>query len=270
VTGDEAPPWVGLFESIAERYDQSGVPWFQPIAGTLVDLLAPRPGERWLELGSGRGAATLPLAEAVGPGGRVDALDLAPTMVRLLQEDLDRSGVTNVRVAVGDAGDPRPPGTAYDGVVSSLVLFFLPDPVAALARWRALARSGAGVGISTFPVPTGALGELYGLVMEFAGPGPSPRGGSPFDSDAGVEELFTSSGYADVSSTTIPVTVPFADMAQWRAWTMGTALRRVWTDSDPARHSELLTRAEEILGRRRDDQGRMAIDIDIRYTTATA
>jgi ubiquinone/menaquinone biosynthesis C-methylase UbiE len=257
-----------MFDSIAERYDQSGVPWFQPIARTLIGLLEPRAGETFLELGSGRGAATAPLAEAVGPEGRVDALDLAPSMVRLLQQDLDRVGVTNVCLAVGDAGDPHPPGTSYDGIVSSLVLFFLPDPVAALTRWRALARHGARVGISTFPVPTGALAELYKLVTEFAGPGPSPRGGSPFDSDAGVEELFRTSGYADIRNTTIPITVPFADLDQWRAWTMGTALRRVWTDSDPARHPDLLARAEEILARQRDDQGRMAIDIDIRYTVA--
>jgi SAM-dependent methyltransferase len=246
------------------------VPWFQPIARTLIDLLDPHPGERFLELGSGRGAATIPLARAVGPEGRVDALDLAPTMVRLLQQDLDRTGVTNVRLAVGDAGDPRPPETAYDGIASSLVLFFLPDPVAALSRWRALARPGARVGVSTFPTPSGPLRELYELVTEFAGPAPSPRGGSPFDSDAGVGEMFTRAGYADVHSTTAPITVPFADLDQWRAWTMGTALRRVWTDSDPARHPDLLARVEEILGRRRDDQGRMAIAVDIRYTVATA
>jgi len=30
-----------MFEAIAEQYDQSGVPWFQPIARVLVDLLEP-------------------------------------------------------------------------------------------------------------------------------------------------------------------------------------------------------------------------------------
>jgi ubiquinone/menaquinone biosynthesis C-methylase UbiE len=261
-------PWPGLFDSIAEQYDQSGVPWFGPIARHLLDLVDPRPGERFLELGSGRGAMTLPLAEAVGPDGQVDAFDIAPSMVRLLQEDLDRAGVPNVRLAVGDAGDPHPPGTAYDGIVGSLMLFFLSDPAAALSSWRRWVRPGGRVGISSFPVPSGRFRELMGLVVEYAGEGPSSRGGSPFDSDQGVEDLFTQAGFTDARSTTITQVVPIENGAEWRAWTMGTALRRVWSESDPGQHPEIIRRSEEILGRERDDRGRMTIDVPIRYTLA--
>jgi ubiquinone/menaquinone biosynthesis C-methylase UbiE len=259
-----------MFESIAEQYDQSGVPWFRPIAHTLVDLLEPGRGEHFLELGSGRGAATVPLADAVGAEGRVDALDIAPSMVRLLREELDRSGVTNVRLTTGDAADPRPPGTSYDGIVSSLVLFFLPDPVAALSRWRALLRPAGRVGISSFPVPTGRFAELVDLVTEYAGTAPSPRGESPFDSDSGVEDLFTRAGYAEARTTTVTHEVPFADTGQLRAWSMGTALRRIWTDTDPERHPEILARAGEILAHEGDNTARMAVHVPIRYTLATA
>jgi ubiquinone/menaquinone biosynthesis C-methylase UbiE len=257
-----------MFESIAEHYDQSGVPWFQPIARTLVSLLEPRPGERFLDLGSGRGAATVPLAEAVGSDGRVDALDIAPSMVRLLQTQLGGSGVTNVRLGLGDAFDPRPPGTAYDGIVSSLVLFFLPDPVTALTRWRAQVRPGGRVGISSFPVPSGRFAELVDLVVEFAGDAPSPRGESPFDSDEGVEDLFAQAGYAERRTTTVTHVVPFEDARQWRVWTMGTVLRRIWSDTDESRHPEILRRGEEILARERDELGRITVDVDIRYTLA--
>ncbi len=71
-----------------------------------------------------------------------------------------------------------------------------------------------------------------------------------------------------MSSTSVTQVVPFADTGQLRAWTMGTALRRVWSDTDPDRHPEILRRAEEILGRQRDDRGRMTIDVPIRYTLA--
>jgi len=265
-----ANPWPGLFDSIAEHYDQSGVPWFQPIARRLLDLLEPHEGEVFLELGSGRGALTLPLAQAVGPTGRVDAFDIAPTMVRLLQDELDRTGVTNVRLAVGDAGDPSTSESAYDAIAGSLMLFFLPDPVAALARWREHARPGARVGISTFPVPSGRFRELMGLVVEFAGEGASPRGETPFDTDEGVADLFARSGWTDARSTTALQVVSIADGEQWKAWTMGTALRRVWTDTDPEVHPEIIRRSVEILARERDEQGRMTIDVPIRYTLATA
>lgn len=267
--GTSTNPWPGLFDSVAEQYDQSGVPWFGPIARHLLDLVDARPGERFLELGSGRGALTLPLAQAVGPDGRVDAFDIAPTMVRLLQAELDRSGLSQVRLAVGDAGDPRPPDTSYDGIVGSLMLFFLDDPVTALSRWRGFARPGARVGISSFPVPSGRFAELMRLVVEFAGEGPSSRGETHFDSDDGVESLFAQAGYAGASSTTITQVVPIADGDQWKAWTMGTVLRRVWIDTDPDRHPEIIRRSEEILARSRDDQGRMTIDVPIRYTVAS-
>jgi SAM-dependent methyltransferase len=256
---------------VAEQYDQSGVPWFQPIAQVLVDLLEPQPGERFLELGSGRGPATIPLARAVGTEGAVDAVDVAPAMVRLLQEDAARLGLTQVRVAQGDAAAPADAavtGTSYDGVLGSLMLFFLPDPVAALRAWRKLLRPGGRAGIATFPLPTGRFGELVDLVVEYAGEGPSPRGDSPFDSDEGVADLFRQAGYDDIRTTTVVREVPFVDLDQWRAWSMATPLRRVWTDTDPARHPEILSRADEILAR--DDPDRLFVQVPIRYTLARA
>ena len=42
---------------------------------------APQPGERALDIGCGRGAATALLAEAVGDAGTVTAIDLSQRMV---------------------------------------------------------------------------------------------------------------------------------------------------------------------------------------------
>ncbi|HEY3530080.1 MAG TPA: methyltransferase domain-containing protein [Nocardioides sp.] len=259
-------PWPGMFDTIADQYDQSGVAWFKPIAGGLVELLDPRPGERFLELGPGRGALTVPLAEAVGPDGGLDALDMAPSMVRLLREDLDRRGVTNVSVGVGDASDPRPPGSAYDGVAASLVLFFLPDPVAGLVAWHRLVRPGGRAGIATFQPWVGRFAELLGMVEEYAGP--AERGGSPFDTDAGVEDLFRQAGFADVRTVLRTFPISFRDLDQWHTWSQATALRRVWTDTDPAQHPEILERARAILDGARDADGRIVLDIGIRYTLA--
>ena len=72
---------AALFDSLAADYDQSGVAFFQPIAEQLVALMVVRSGEQALDIGCGRGAATLRLAEAVGAEGSVTAVDLAPAMV---------------------------------------------------------------------------------------------------------------------------------------------------------------------------------------------
>ena len=73
-----------LYTELADAYDSSGVEFFGPMARRLVELIAPRPGERALDIGCGRGAVSLPLAEAVGPGGAVTAADLVPAMVEAL------------------------------------------------------------------------------------------------------------------------------------------------------------------------------------------
>jgi ubiquinone/menaquinone biosynthesis C-methylase UbiE len=259
-------PWPGVFDRIAGEYDQSGVAWFKPIAAGLVELLDPRPGEHFLELGSGRGAATFPLAHAVGPDGRVDALDLAPSMVRLLRADLDRAGLTQVRVATGDASDPHPPGTSYDGIASSLVLFFVPDPVTALSEWRRHLRPGGRAGIATFEPWTGRFAELWDVMEEYVGRTESDD--SPFDTDEGVEALFRAAGFSDVRTVPRTLAISFRDLDQWRAWSLATPLRQVWTGTDPGQHAEILERAGAILEGARNATGRIDLDTGIRYTLA--
>jgi ubiquinone/menaquinone biosynthesis C-methylase UbiE len=54
--------------------------------GEFLDRVGVRPGSVAADLGAGPGFFTLPLAERVGPEGRVHAIDVSPEMVRLLQE----------------------------------------------------------------------------------------------------------------------------------------------------------------------------------------
>ncbi|MFP4524126.1 MAG: amino acid permease [Candidatus Woesearchaeota archaeon] len=53
-------------------------------------------GKDVLEFGSGVGAFTLPLADAVGDKGRIYALDLSPTNIRLLDKRLEKRGHKHV------------------------------------------------------------------------------------------------------------------------------------------------------------------------------
>src|SRR5215468_9481746 len=117
---------------MATSYDQSGVPFYGVIAGRLADRLAVGPGERVAELGCGRGALTLLMADAVGSAGRVDAVDVSTEMVARTREAA--ADLSQVSVAVGDAADPPLREASYDVAAGSLVIFFLPDPGAALRR----------------------------------------------------------------------------------------------------------------------------------------
>ncbi|HKA24539.1 MAG TPA: 16S rRNA (cytosine(967)-C(5))-methyltransferase RsmB [Candidatus Eisenbacteria bacterium] len=71
---------------------------------TLVGLLvAPKPGERVLDLCAAPGGKTGHLAELMGDRGEVIALDKHPARVRALRQSVERLGLRSVDVREGDA-----------------------------------------------------------------------------------------------------------------------------------------------------------------------
>ena len=70
-----------------------------------------RPGSRVADVGAGSGFFTVRLARAVGPTGRVFAVDVNPEVVRDLKERLAREQWTNVETVVGDRTNPRLPAS---------------------------------------------------------------------------------------------------------------------------------------------------------------
>ena len=261
---------AAMFDRLAAGYDQTGVPYYAVIARGLVDRLHVRPGERALDVGAGRGAATFPLADAVGEGGRVDAIDVAPGMVEHLTRDT--AHLPQVHVERGDATDPRPPGAPYDVVAASLVVFFLPDPVDALTRWRTLIRPGGRLGVATFQPWFGTWKALDDIYQEFAGQQhASASQQSAFEGDAGVELMLTGAGYDEVRTELVTHPIHFDDVDQWVRWSKaGTVMGGIWNRTDEADHPEILRRATTILDGARGSDGRIVLEVGARYTFGTA
>lgn len=68
-------------------------------------------GSRVADIGAGGGFFTARLARAVGPNGRVFAVDVSANAVRDLKERIARERLENVEVITGDPADPRLPGS---------------------------------------------------------------------------------------------------------------------------------------------------------------
>lgn len=235
------PDVAALFDRVSDTYDAVDVPWFEPIAVHLLAQLRPAPGERAVDLGCGRGAVTRPLADAVGPTGRVVAIDLAPGMVERTAADL--SALAHVQVRLGDARTPDLPPGEWDVVASSLVLFFLPDPMDAVRRWADLLRPGGRLGVTTF----GAQDQRWEAVDELFTPylpaglrdaRTSGRRG-PFASDDGVEDLLRGAGLSDVRTTSETVVARFRDVEHWTRWSRSHGQRAMW-DCVPAQEQPAL------------------------------
>jgi len=261
------------FEAIADDYDQSGVPFFVPTAEGLVEALAPQQGERVLDIGCGRGAATSLLARAVLPSGAVDAIDLSPAMVEHTRALLAAQGY-GARADVMDAADPALPPASYDLVASSLVLFFLPDPAAALARWVDLLAPGGRIGLATFGDDDPVWTDLDALFEPWLPPAmldPKAVGpDAPFSSDAGMEELLRTAGATAVRTVTRRLDVPWGDVEGWKAFSMSTGQRAMWAMVPAEERDGLEARAAQILDDARDESGRVVVRQDMRYTLGQA
>jgi ubiquinone/menaquinone biosynthesis C-methylase UbiE len=86
-----------------------------------------QPGQTVLDVGSGSGTDVIIAARAVGPEGKVFALDMTAAMRQKLQATLQRSGIDNVEVIAGDAEQIPLPDASVDVVSSNGVLNLVPD-----------------------------------------------------------------------------------------------------------------------------------------------
>jgi SAM-dependent methyltransferase len=111
-----------------------------------VARLAPFPGEVILDVGCGPGLNFAAIEEAIGPSGRLIAVELNPRMLDLARARVERCGWTNVELVQGDVADADIPATA-DGALLCAVHDVMCSPAAlanVLDHLRAHARIVAG------------------------------------------------------------------------------------------------------------------------------
>ena len=99
------------------------------------DLLLARsavaPGEKVLEVGCGTGAATVPLAEAIGETGEVVGIDISEPMLAGARERISNSGLCNITLLRADAQVHAFEPNRFDLIASRFGVMFFGDPVAA-------------------------------------------------------------------------------------------------------------------------------------------
>ncbi len=110
---------------------------------------------RWLEIGAGEGAFTLALAELLGPGALIVALDRDRAVLGRLAEAFRRSLPDRyLETVVGDFRNPLPAGP-FDGVLAANSLHFVPDPVPILRRARAALRASGRLIVVEYDADSG-------------------------------------------------------------------------------------------------------------------
>jgi ubiquinone/menaquinone biosynthesis C-methylase UbiE len=88
----------------------------EKVADILAALQA-APGKQIADLGAGEGFYSLRIARAVGPNGRVLAVDISDAYLQKLRTRVRDDQISNVDIIVGAVDDPRLPTGTLDSVL---------------------------------------------------------------------------------------------------------------------------------------------------------
>jgi len=80
----------------------------------VIATLNLKPGMTVADIGAGSGYYTWRIAQRVGARGKVYAVDVQPEMIELLNHQMKKRGVENVRSILSTASDPRLPAGSVD------------------------------------------------------------------------------------------------------------------------------------------------------------
>jgi arsenite methyltransferase len=122
--------------------------WQQP--GKVIAALKIQPGTVIADLGSGGGYFTFRLAEAVGPTGKVYAVDVDPDMVNLIAKTAKEKAAANIEPVLAKPGDPLLPKAGVDLIFTSNTYHHIDKRVAYFADLRRTLRTGGRIAILDF------------------------------------------------------------------------------------------------------------------------
>ena len=102
----------------------------------VIEVLQPEPGDVVADIGSGEGYFLPWLSAAVGPTGKVYAVEVDEQLVKDLEERVETEGLSNVEVIHGTFEDPRLPDGSVDLVLTCNTYHHIEDRSAYFARLR--------------------------------------------------------------------------------------------------------------------------------------
>ena len=109
------------------------------VEAAVLEAVGPGPYRALLDIGTGTGRMLTLLADRVD---RSVGIDISQPMLNVARANLERAGVSNARLRVGDALRLPVPRDSFDLVIVHQVLHFLDDPARAIAAATAVTASG--------------------------------------------------------------------------------------------------------------------------------
>jgi SAM-dependent methyltransferase len=114
----------------------------EPLGEAGMQVLAPAPGERILDIGCGCGHTSFALSARVGLKGAVLGVDISEPMLAVASRRLPAPGAQEPAFRLADAQTDDLGEAAFDGAFSRFGVMFFSDPVAAFGNIRRALKPG--------------------------------------------------------------------------------------------------------------------------------
>jgi SAM-dependent methyltransferase len=202
----------------AEAYERYLVPALMAQgAERLVELTAPRPGERVLDVGCGTGAVARRVAGALGARGRVVGVDVNEGMLRVAKAVTPAEAAVEWKAA--SATSLPFPDASFDVVLSQQMLQFVPEPAMAVREMHRVLAPGGRLAISVCRPLERAPGYVPLVVglRKYVGPEAEAMMRSPFPpwSVERLRELVSTGGFAGAAIRIEVMTVRYPSAAEF-------------------------------------------------------
>jgi SAM-dependent methyltransferase len=148
---------AGPFERIA--------PTLEGMHNTIIDSLAPKPGEQWLDIGSGTGELAF---LATDTSASIRGIDLSPALVETANRQAAERGL-RIEFVVGDAEALDADDGSYDIVSSSVGAIFAPDHPRVAGELSRVVRSGGRLAMTAWTAD-GRIGDFFRTIAKYAPP----------------------------------------------------------------------------------------------------
>lgn len=219
-------------------------PMLAPLGEAAMAALAPKPGERIVDIGCGAGATSRALFTRVAPGGAVLGVDVSAPLIGVAQA---RGGGPDF--ALLDAGSAPYPAAPYDAAFSRFGVMFFEDPAAGLGHIRRQLKPGGRIAFLTWRTAAEnawATETVAAAIPHLKAPPDAPAdpfapGPFAFGNKARTEGHFAAAGFKDVSLTPLDTHYTMGASADAAAETslkigpLGRLIREQGVDRGPVR-----------------------------------